>query len=137
MSAGAFSNFLFGSFSINCSVVSKLLLPLYILITSSALIVLKLGSKDGALAQMVDGRLHLNLTFYTVTGVALYGLSFIVYTYLLSKYDLGYIIPLTTALVYIIIFTASFVIFKESFTLVKVLGIVLILAGLAMLNVKA
>lgn len=115
----------------------NLLLPLYILITSSALIVLKLGSKDGALAQMIDGRPHLNLTLYTVTGVILYGLSFLVYTYLLSKYDLGYIIPLTTALVYIVIFTASFIIFKESFTLVKVLGITLILAGLAMLNVKA
>lgn len=137
MTADPFSNFMFGTFSINCSVVSNLLLPVYILITSSALIVLKLGSKDGALAQIIDGKLHLNLGFYTLLGVFLYGLSFITYTYLLSKHDLGYIIPLTTALVYIVIFTASFIIFKETFTLVKVFGIVLILAGLAMLNVKA
>ena len=115
----------------------QILTGLYVLTTASALVVLKLGSKNGAFAQIVDGRIDLNITPYTVTGIFLYGTSFLLYMYLISKFDLGYIIPLTTALVYILIFFASFVIFKESFTLVKIVGIVLIVVGVALLNLKS
>jgi multidrug transporter EmrE-like cation transporter len=84
----------------------------------------------------VNDKIHFNVNFYTVSGITLYGVSFMLYTFLISRYDLGYIIPLTTALVYIMIFTASFLLFKESFTLIKLLGIILILCGLALLNFK-
>lgn len=114
--------------------MSKFLIALFVLITSSALVVLKLGMKAGAPVAFLDGKIQLNINAYAVSGVLLYGISFLLYMYLLSKYDLGYIIPLTTALVYVLIFTASYFIFKETFTFVKVLGITLILVGLALLN---
>lgn len=116
--------------------MSKIFIGLFVLLTSSALIVLKLGLSAGAPIGFSDGRVNFNITLYTILGVLLYGCSFLVYMYLLSKYDLGYIIPLTTALVYIIIFTASYFIFHEVFTSVKVVGIVLIVAGLIFLNLK-
>lgn len=116
--------------------VSKIIISIYVLATSLALVVLKLGSKGGAPAQFASGKLHLNITPYTIIGVILYGISFLLYIYLISKYDLGYIIPLTTALVYILIFTASFVIFHEVFTAIKLVGIALIVMGLAFLNFK-
>ena len=108
---------------------------LYAIATSLALIALKLGTKDAAIASFSNGRANVNINFYTVSGVFLYGLSFLLYTYLISKNDLGYIIPLVTALVYIIIFVASYFIFHEVFTVFKVIGIILIMAGLVMLNV--
>jgi small multidrug resistance pump len=117
-------------------VVSKILIAIYVLIASSALIALKLGSKDGAPIQVINSKLLLNFAPLAVTGIALYGLSFLLYTFLISRYDLGYIIPLTTALVYVIIFTASFVIFHEVFTMFKILGIVFIVLGLILLNLK-
>jgi len=116
--------------------VSKLLILLYVLTTSTALIILKWGSKAGALVHYVNDKVHLNINTYTISGVTLYGISFLIYTFLISKYDLGYIIPLTTALVYVLIFTASFLLFKESFTFLKILGIILILGGLVLLNLK-
>lgn len=116
--------------------VSKILIALFVLATSSALVLMKLGSKTSAPFQLADGRPHFNLNFYVVSGILLYGTSFVIYTYLISKYDLGYIIPLTTALVYIIIFTASYFIFKEAFTATKILGIALIVTGLVFLNLK-
>lgn len=117
--------------------MSKLAVPLFVLITSSALILMKLGTRNGAPIQYLDNRLHLNLNAFTIGGVLLYGCSFLLYTYLLSKYELGYIIPLTTALVYTIIFVASHVIFHEQFTLIKVVAIVFIMSGLALLNFKS
>jgi drug/metabolite transporter (DMT)-like permease len=116
--------------------MSKIIISVYILTTSLALIVLKLGAKAGPLVNYLDNKLHLNITPYTIIGILLYGLSFLIYIYLISKYDLGYIIPLTTAFVYIIIFTASFFIFKEVFTALKITGILLIISGLVFLNLK-
>jgi multidrug transporter EmrE-like cation transporter len=40
-------------------------------------------------------------------------------------------------LVYVIIFTASYFIFDEVFTSVKILGIILILSGLVLLNARS
>lgn len=114
----------------------KILTALYVLTTATALIVLKFGSKDGAFAQLTNGKLDLNINPFTVTGIVLYGISFLLYMYLISKFDLGYIIPLTTALVYILIFFASFVVFKEAFTAMKIAGIALIVIGVALLNLK-
>ncbi len=116
--------------------MSKIFLSVYVFITSLALIILKLGSKEGAPIQLLNGKVSFNFTLLTITGVVLYGTSFILYTYLLSKYDLGYIIPLTTALVYVVIFTASYFIFHEIFTAFKMTGILLILSGLILLNIK-
>ena len=112
-------------------------LILYVLATSLGLILLKLGSNHGAVVEFVSNKLAFNLTFTNTIGIILYGISFVIYTYLISKNDLGYIIPLTTALVYIIIFLSSFFIFRESFTLMKVAAIFLIMLGVFLLNHKS
>ena len=116
--------------------MSKIIIALYVLATSFALIALKLGSKAGAPVHYIDHKIQFNINFYTVGGVMLYGVSFLVYMYLISKYDLGYIIPLTTAFVYILIFSASYIIFHEVFTSFKIIGIILIVMGLVFLNLK-
>lgn len=116
--------------------VSNIIIALYVLTTSFALIALKLGSKAGAPISFVDHRLLFNINFYMALGVFLYGSSFLLYTYLISKFDLGYIIPLVTAFVYVAIFVASFIIFKESFTAIKVVAIGFILVGIVLLNLN-
>lgn len=116
--------------------MSKIILALYVVATSLGLIFIKLGTGEGLPIKLVGGKPVLNLNFYALAGIFLYGASFILYMYLISKNDLGFIIPLTTALVYIVIFIASYVIFHEVFTVVKVLGIALIVSGLVLLNLK-
>ena len=116
--------------------MAKLILALYVATTSLGLIVLKLGTSDGLPISYAQNKIHFNLNFYAITGIILYGLSFVLYLYLISKNDLGYIIPLTTAFVYIVIFIASAVVFKEVFTVTKIMGITLIVAGLIFLNLK-
>lgn len=116
--------------------MSQLIILAYAITTSLALIFLKLGSATGAAIAFTDNKLQLNLGFYVVSGFVLYAVSFLIYTYLISKYDLGYIIPVATALVYVAIFIASYVVFKEHFTAIKIAGIVLILGGLILLNIN-
>lgn len=117
------------------SSVSNLILALYVLATSAALIVLKMGASTGAPVALIENKLQFNLNPYTVSGIILYGISFVLYMYLISKFELGYIIPITAAFVYILIFVASFLIFKEIFTPAKIIGIAMIVIGLIILQV--
>ena len=116
--------------------MSKIVLAAYIVTTSLGLIILKLGTKAGAPVDFANHRLHFNVNAYTVAGTLLYGSSFLLYVYLISKNDLAYIIPVAAAFVYIVIFLAAFVIFHESFTLPKIFGIALIVGGLVLINLK-
>jgi drug/metabolite transporter (DMT)-like permease len=114
--------------------MANILIGLYAIVTSLGLIFVKLGTNGGMPVTYTGGRLHVHVNFYVISGVFLYGVSFLLYMYLISKNDLGYIIPLTTALVYTIIFVASYFVFHEVFTVAKIMGIGLILAGLIFLN---
>ncbi len=116
--------------------VSKIILALYIFTTVLGLIILKLGTKTGLPISFIGNKLHANLNPHTVLGLFLYSVSFILYVYLISKNDLGYILPLAASFVYILIFIASAIIFKEVYTATKVLGIILIISGLVFLNLK-
>lgn len=116
--------------------VQKFLIFFYVITTSLGLIILKLGTKTGLPVTLSNNRVSLNLNPLTISGIVLYGLSFMTYVWLISKFDLGYIIPLVAAFVYILIFVASYFIFKESFTVTKILGITMILVGLIFLNIK-
>ncbi|HRN97002.1 MAG TPA: hypothetical protein PLZ58_00930 [Candidatus Saccharibacteria bacterium] len=115
--------------------MSKLIILAYVIATALGLVILKLGTGGGSPVELIAGKLHFNINPLVLTGIVLYGVSFFLYIFLISKFNLGYIIPLTTALVYILIFFASFIIFKEVFTVVKILGIVLILGGVILLNI--
>lgn len=116
--------------------MNKIFLTLYVLTTVSALVVLKLGTQSGLPIAYVDHRLQYNINHYVVIGIMLYGLSFITYVYLVSKNDLGYIIPIAAAFVYLLMFTASAVVFKEVFTIYKIIGIGFIVIGLFFLNIN-
>lgn len=117
--------------------MSKIMLALYVLTTVTALMVLKLGTQTGLPVAYMHDKLQFNLNYYSVLGIFLYGVSFITYVYLISKNDLGYIIPLAAAFVYILIFIGSAVVFKEVFTATKIIGIALIVIGLIFLNLKS
>jgi len=108
----------------------------YILSTSSGLILLKLGTTNGLPISFVENAIKFNFNLYSLLGIFLYGCSFLLYIYLISKFDLGFIIQITTALVYILIFTASFFIFKEAFTVIKIAAISLIIFGVILLNLQ-
>lgn len=114
----------------------KIILGLYIATTTSALIVLKLGTSIALPVSYIDHKIQFHINTYTVLGIVLYGVSFLTYIYLISKFDLGYIIPLAAAFVYIAIFIASYLIFKETFTAGKIVGIALIIGGIVFINLS-
>ncbi|HEU4914168.1 MAG TPA: hypothetical protein VFT16_02055 [Candidatus Saccharimonadales bacterium] len=114
--------------------MANLIIALYVFMTSSALIIMKYGASSGLPISVVDHKIHVNINFFTVAGLFAYFISFALYVYLISKYDLGYIIPIAAGFTYAIIFIASFLLFKESFTLLKVVGIALVVLGIILVS---
>ena len=102
-----------------------LFISMYVILTSAALIVMKLGSQAGR--KPFFSLLGFDLNYWFISGVIMYGLSFLIYIYLISKFDLGFIIPLLAAFVYLFVFIAAFFILHEQFTPLKVAAIILIL----------
>lgn len=116
--------------------MSKLLIALYVIATSTALIAIKMGTKNGSPIGYINEKLTLNINIPLALGIIFYGFSFVLYIYLIAKYDLGYIIPLVTAFVYICIFFTSYFLFKEVFTIPKIIGISLIISGVMFMNLN-
>jgi small multidrug resistance pump len=114
--------------------MANVFLGIYAIVTSLGLIFIKLGTNDGMPIKYIGNKLQFDFNFYIIAGVLMYGLSFLLYMFLISKNELGYIIPLTTALVYVLIFVSSYFIFHEVFTATKIAGILLIIGGLVCLN---
>lgn len=117
--------------------MDKLLIAAYVIATAGGLVLLKLGTNGMAFLSFVEGRVVWNIGLLTLLGIFVYGVSFLLYILLISKFSLGYIVPLTTALVYILVFSASYFIFNEKFTLIKVVAIILIIGGVLLLNTSA
>lgn len=112
-----------------------LIIP-YVLTTAMGLILLKLGTKNSKIFEYVDGRLSLDIGIASLFGIVLYFISFMLYIILISKFDLGFIIPLTTGLVYTIIFISSFILFNETFSIIKIVGILSIFIGVTLLSIS-
>ena len=63
-------------------IMSNIILLIYALTSSLGLVLLKLGGQTGAPISVVDGKPVFNLGVYAIGGIALYGISFVIYTYL-------------------------------------------------------
>lgn len=111
-----------------------MLIIFYALATSAALLFIKFGTKGGSPISLMGGQLQFNFNIHVLAGLILFAISFALWIYLVSEYDLSYIVPISTALVYITIFLGAYFIFKEAFTAAKIAGIVLIFCGIVLLN---
>ena len=109
------------------------LVVLYILFAVGGSTMIKWGglkSMGGIILPIVN----INVSAITLLGVLSYGISFIVYIILLNKFDLSFISPLTIGVVYVLLMFTASIVFGESFTLIKIIGCVLIIAGVLMVG---
>jgi len=67
---------------------------------------------------------------YIWGGLSLYGLSFTLYLYILSKYEVSRIYPIIMSAGFILLLFFSVTFLNETFSLKKAIGIILIIAGI-------
>ena len=108
----------------------------YIIFTVGGLILLKLGS--GTLGFSIkNGNLGISMSYISLLGFIAYIISFLLYTFcIIKKYNLSYIYPLLSGATQILVVIAGVFIFKEHINIPSGIGIVLIVLGLILLNIK-
>ena len=108
----------------------------YVIFAVSGSTLLKFGSTSAVKTLFTIPFVNLNVSLTTFIGFIAYGLSFMFYTILLSKFDLSFISPLTVGIVYVLLMITAFIFFKEDITFVKLLGSSLILIGILLIVIK-
>ena len=114
-----------------------IILLIYACMSVGGLTCFKLGSQQALSLEISKTTFSLQMGWLSILGMVLYVGSFLLYLGLVSKNQLGYIMPVTTAIVHILTFAVSLLVFKESYTLPQLLGFALIFIGVMLMNLKA
>ena len=109
---------------------------LYIIFAVSGSTLLKLGASEAVKTLFVVPVVNMSVSLTSLIGFICYGLSFLFYTVLLSKFELSFISPLTVGIVYVLLMFTAFIFFKEPITMAKISGSLLILIGILLMLIK-
>lgn len=112
-----------------------ILVIIYLLLTMSGLVLIKLGGNSGSLS-ITQGNVNFGVSLISLIGLICYIGSFLLYTRIVVIFDLSYITPLCTGIVQILTLIASKLIFKENVSIQGVIGVSIIIIGLIIMNLK-
>lgn len=113
-----------------------ILVIIYLMLTVSGLILMKLGGNSGEVA-IKEGVFNFNISLISALGFVCYICSFLLFTKIVLMFDLSYIMPLTTGIVQILTLVASYLVFKENLTLQSVMGASIVIIGIILMNWKS
>lgn len=109
---------------------------IYLILSVGGLILVKLGSGTVHIA-IQNGTFSFAMGVKSILGFIAYIGSFLIYTfYIINKFDLSYIFPIITGITQILIIVAGVMIFKEQINTFAICGIIMIIAGIVLMNIK-
>lgn len=115
--------------------MNYILIGIYAVLSVSGLVFFKLGSVNELMIDFSSPFLSIKIHLFSILGLLLYVLSFLLYMGLIAKNDLSYIVPITTGIVYLCTLISSVVIFKETVYGFRITGSLLIIAGVILMNI--
>lgn len=107
---------------------------LYIFFSILGLTFLKLGSIKNSLILFRIGNIEINCWY--IIGFLFYGISFLLYTIVISKFDLSYIAPVMGGIINTVVVFIGIILFHEQTTSLSMTGCILIIAGLILMNIN-
>lgn len=112
--------------------IKYILCIIYILFSVSGLTLFKVGSiqEGGLTIPVVD----VSISKWTLMGIMCYSFSFLIYLCVISKFDLGVIIPIIGGIINIIILFVSYFILKENLSTYSIIGAIIISVGIVIMN---
>ncbi len=111
------------------------LVPIYIILTISGLVFMKLGGNPGTVS-FKDGGFSISMSTVSAIGFICYICSFLLFTRIVVLFDLSFIYPLTTGIVQTITLVASYFVFKEKISVTGLVGAILVIIGIIVMNIK-
>lgn len=93
----------------------------------------KIGSLSLSASSLFSDLLRIIKTPQILSGMVFFGLSSLLWIKVLTRSELSLVYPMVS-LSYILVAILSFLLFKEQFTMQKILGIAVIITGVVVLN---
>lgn len=109
---------------------------IYLCFSVSGLTFMKLGSLEGARELLTIPIINMKISGFSLVGYACYILSFLLYTYIVTKFDLGIIVPLLAGIVNVLVMIIAVLVFKEKFNIYSCIGVCMIIVGIFLINLK-
>ena len=109
------------------------LIIIYLILTTSGLVFMKLGGNSGNFA-LNSGNVVFTINWISAIGFICYLCSFLLFTKIVIMFDLSYIMPIITGIVQILTLVAAKLVFKEAITLHGLIGAIIIIIGIVIMN---
>lgn len=110
-----------------------ILFIVYVILSSSGLVLFKLGVNNPNIHFSLFG-LSISFSIKMLIGIICYGLSFLLWLYLVSKLNLTIAMPLSVALVNTLVVIESCVFLNEKITFIQGIGIFVIILGVSLIG---
>ena len=111
-------------------------LIVYVCLSATALTLIKLGLGKDSTLLLNKGGFNLNLSWMLVGGALMYVVSFCLSMVVMKGMDLSLFYPLSAGLIYVVVCLLSFLVLKEKITTTQLIGMIVILAGIVIMNLK-
>ena len=115
--------------------VNIVLFILYVLLSSSGLILFKLGALNPNINLNILG-LSLTFSIKSIIGILCYGFSFILWMIIVNRMNLTIAMPLSVAIVNTLVVIGSCLFLKEKITLTQGIGIFIVIFGVSLIGIK-
>lgn len=107
----------------------------YIFFTVTGLAMMKISGQPIEFG-LNEGVVYFNISVKMVLALVFYGVSFLLWTGIVVKNDLSFIVPFSSAIVNIIAVGLGICIFREPISIYKVIGILMAVSGIVLMNYK-
>lgn len=108
---------------------------IYLIFSVSGIILVKIGGSSFSLnISKLD--LKLQIEWLSILGMVCYIFSFLLWMIIIPRYNLSFIVPISVGLVQILVLFAAVFILKEKVNLYNLLGVLTIIVGVILLNIK-
>lgn len=108
---------------------------MYLILSTLGMTFIKMGGEDLNLV-LSKSIFQFRIGIIGILGIVFYLISFGLWIIILSKYNLSFISPLASGLAYILIILSSKFLLKENISSYQYIGIMIILIGIVLMNIK-
>lgn len=113
----------------------SLTLVLYVLLNIFGLVMMKFGDNTGTI--LINGsNFEFSMSFISLIGFISYIISFFLFTNIIVKFNLSFIMPITSGILQVLTLISGFIIFDEDVTLKGVIGALITIIGIVIINMK-
>ena len=107
----------------------------YIFFTIMGLIMMKISGQPIKFG-LNEGLIYFNISTKMALALIFYATSFLLWTGIIAKNDLSFIVPFSSAIVNVISVGLGIFIFQESVNMYKIIGIAMAIFGVILMNYK-